>query len=86
MVPGMGLASWIAMGLLAGAVARYLTRGRNGCLTTVGVGVLGALAGGLLSTALGFGGLSGFDVRSFVIATLGAVLLLLVLRLLRPGA
>jgi uncharacterized membrane protein YeaQ/YmgE (transglycosylase-associated protein family) len=85
MVPGMGLASWILMGLLAGAVARHLTSASGGCLVTVGVGVLGALAGGLLSTVLGFGGLSGFDIRSFVIATLGAVLLLLVLRLLRGG-
>lgn len=83
MVPGMGLASWILMGLLAGAVARYFTTGRGGCLTTIGVGILGALGGGVLSTALGFGGLSGFDIRSFVIATLGATLLLLVLRLVR---
>jgi uncharacterized membrane protein YeaQ/YmgE (transglycosylase-associated protein family) len=85
MVPGMGLASWILMGLLAGTVARYLTSGSGGCLLTVGVGVLGALAGGILSTVLGFGGLSGFDIRSFVIATLGAILLLLVLRLVRGG-
>jgi uncharacterized membrane protein YeaQ/YmgE (transglycosylase-associated protein family) len=64
-------------------VARYLTAARGGCLLTVGVGVLGAVAGGALSTALGFGGLSGFDIRSFVIATLGSILLLLVVGLLR---
>jgi len=80
----MGLGSWIAMGLLAGAVARYLLPGtaREGCIATISIGVLGALLGGFLATYLGFGGLSGFDPRSLVVATLGAILLLLLLRVL----
>ncbi len=83
----MGLGSWLVMGLLAGAVAKFLMPGKDGggCLLTVGLGVVGALLGGLLATALGFGGLSGFDVRSFVVATLGAFLLLLLLRVARGG-
>lgn len=81
----MGLFSWIVMGLVAGALARLLLPGRDkaGCVLTVVIGVVGALLGGFLATQLGFGGLSGFDLRSVLIATLGAVLLLLVLRLLR---
>lgn len=81
----MGLFSWIAMGLLAGAVARYLLPGSRplGCLATVAVGVAGAVLGGLAATLLDFGGISGFDVRSLLIATLGAVLLLLVLGIAR---
>jgi uncharacterized membrane protein YeaQ/YmgE (transglycosylase-associated protein family) len=39
--------------------------------------------GGFIATSLGFGGLSGFDLRSLAIATVGAILFLLVLRLLR---
>ena len=52
-------------------------------MITVAIGIAGALLGGLLATYLGFGGLSGFDVRSFVIATLGAFVLLLLLRVLK---
>ncbi len=81
----MGLFSWIVMGLVAGALARLLLPGKDkaGCVLTVVIGVVGALLGGFLATKLGFGGLSGLDLRSVVIATLGAVLLLLVARLLR---
>ena len=81
----MGLLSWIAMGLLAGAVARYLLPGGRplGCLATIAVGVAGAVLGGLAATLLDFGGISGFEVRSLLIATFGAVLLLLVLGIAR---
>ena len=81
----MGLGSWILMGLAAGVVAKFVLPGKDpgGCVMTVLIGIAGALLGGFLATYLGFGGLSGFDVRSFVIATLGAFVLLLVLRLLK---
>lgn len=81
----MGLGSWILMGLAAGVVAKFVLPGKDpgGCVMTVLIGIAGALLGGFLATYLGFGGLSGFDVRSFVIAILGAFVLLLVLRLLR---
>ena len=81
----MGLGSWILMGLLAGVVAKFLLPGKDpgGCVMTVLIGIVGALLGGFLATYLGFGGLSGFDIRSFVIATLGAFVLLLLLRVLK---
>lgn len=81
----MGLGSWVLMGLLAGVVAKFLLPGKDpgGCVVTVGIGIAGALLGGLLATYLGFGGISGFDVRSFVIATLGSFVLLLILRVLK---
>ena len=83
----MGLGSWIVMGLLAGVVAKFLLPGKapGGCVMTVVIGSAGAVLGGLLATYLGFGGLSGFDVRSLVIATLGAFVLLLLLRVLKSG-
>lgn len=81
----MGLLSWIFMGLVAGVLARLVLPGKDpgGTLVTMVIGVVGALLGGFLATKLGFGGLSGFDLRSVVIATLGAILLLLLLRLAR---
>ena len=51
----MNILSWVVFGLLAGAIARLVVPGRQplGCLTTLAVGVLGALIGGALGTAIG---------------------------------
>jgi uncharacterized membrane protein YeaQ/YmgE (transglycosylase-associated protein family) len=82
---GMGLISWIVMGALAGLLGKFLTPGKDpgGCIITPLIGIVGAVVGGFIATSLGFGGLSGFDLRSLAIATAGAILFLLVLRLLR---
>lgn len=81
----MGLASWVVMGLLAGIVAKFLMPGKDGggCFLTSILGIVGAVLGGFIATQLGFGGVSGFDPRSFGIATAGAIILLLILRLFR---
>lgn len=81
----MSLLAWIVLGLIAGLVAKALVPGRDpgGCVITILVGIAGALVGGWLSTLLGFGGLAGgLDVRNLVIAVLGAIVLLVVWRLL----
>jgi uncharacterized membrane protein YeaQ/YmgE (transglycosylase-associated protein family) len=72
----------LLMGLIAGAVAKLLLPGDDpgGILMTMVIGVVGALLGGFLAAALGFGGLSGFDFRTFVIAVIGSILLLLIYR------
>jgi uncharacterized membrane protein YeaQ/YmgE (transglycosylase-associated protein family) len=79
-----GIISWIVFGLIAGAIAKFLTPGRDpgGCIITIIIGVVGALLGGWIATLLGIGGISGFDLRSFVIAVLGSILLLFLWRLL----
>ena len=83
----MGLFSWILMGLVAGALARFFLPGRDamGCFMTIFTGVVGAVGGGFIATLLGFGGFQGFDIYSLIIATLGAVLFLLVIRIFRGG-
>ncbi|HEX7200892.1 MAG TPA: GlsB/YeaQ/YmgE family stress response membrane protein [Dongiaceae bacterium] len=80
----MGLLSWIVFGLLAGGVAKFLIPGRDpgGCIMTIIIGIIGALLGGFLATQLGFGGISGFDLRSFFIAVLGSIILLILWRLI----
>lgn len=82
---GMGLIAWIVLGGIAGLIAKTLMPGKDpgGCIITVIIGIVGALLGGFLATALGFGGISGFDWRSLVIAVIGAFVLLAVLRMLR---
>ena len=83
----MGLISWILMGLLAGALGRFLTPGddRMGCFFTVLTGVVGAVVGGVVATLLGFGGFRGFDLYSLIVATLGAVVFLFVVKLFRSS-
>ncbi len=81
----MSLLAWIVLGLIAGLVAKALVPGRDpgGCIITILVGIAGALVGGWLSTLLGFGGLAGgLDLRNLVIAVLGAIVLLVLWRLL----
>lgn len=81
----MGILSWILIGLIGGALGKLLVPGRErgGILMTLVLGVVGALVGGWISTLLGFGGLSGFDLRSVIIAALGAALLVVVIRAIR---
>jgi uncharacterized membrane protein YeaQ/YmgE (transglycosylase-associated protein family) len=81
-----GLLSWIVFGALAGWVAGMLagTKDQTGCLTNIIVGVIGAFLGGLIwSLITGSTAVLGWSLGSFVIAVLGAVLLLVVLRSLR---
>lgn len=62
----MGILAWIVLGLIAGLLAKLLMPGRDpgGIIITILLGIGGALVGGFLGTQLGFGGLSGFDLRS----------------------
>lgn len=80
----MGLLGWILLGLFAGAIARALIPGRTepgGCIGTTAVGVLGALLGGWLATALDIGEIDEFfDLETWLIAIGGSVLLLLVFK------
>jgi uncharacterized membrane protein YeaQ/YmgE (transglycosylase-associated protein family) len=81
----MGIATWILAGLIAGLVSLRVRAGGEpgGCFGSVLLGVVGALAGGALATFLGFGGLLALDGRSVVTALLGAILALLLSRVLR---
>ena len=74
----MGIIVWIIFGLIAGAVAKLLMPGSDpgGIIVTIVIGILGAVVGGFIATALGFGGVSGFNIGSFIVAVLGAILLL----------
>ena len=81
----MRIMSWIVFGLIAGIIAKLLMLGRDpgGCLITMLLGVAGAFVGGFLYR-LGTGTqvlYFGFDLRSFAIAVLGAVVVLAVNRL-----
>jgi uncharacterized membrane protein YeaQ/YmgE (transglycosylase-associated protein family) len=80
----MGVLSWIVLGLVAGAIAKWIMPGdqRGGCLMTTLLGILGALLGGFIGRSLGYGGVDTFSWTSLGWAIIGSLLLLLVFGLL----
>lgn len=80
---------WVLLGLVAGALAKFLMPGRDpaGCIFTIILGVIGAVVGGWIGTYFGWGRVTvgTLDLRSVGIATFGAIILLAIGRLLRRG-
>ena len=74
----MGFFSWIFLGLVAGYIAKQLHAGpkRDGWFVTMLIGIAGACVGGWLGNFTGIGDVTGFNLRSIAIATMGAVLCL----------
>ena len=81
----MGIVTWIVLGLVAGVLAKIIMPGRDpgGIIITTVLGIAGAVIGGFIGTRLGFGRVSGFDIRSLAIAVGGAILLLFLHRMLK---
>ena len=79
-----GIIGWLVVGLLAGGIGRLLLPGRDpmGCLGTLAVGILGSFVGGALASLVFEGELT-LHPSSLLGSILGAMLLLLVLRLVR---
>ena len=81
----MGLLTWILVGLVAGFIAELILGGGSGLglgglvITTL-LGVVGAIVCGFVSVYLGYGDVTGFNVRSLVIAVLGAIAVIVVFR------
>ncbi len=78
----MGILTWIVMGLIVGVVAKLIMPGKDsgGFIVTILLGVGGAFLGGFLGNLVGLGGVSGFNIGSFLLATGGAILLLIIYR------
>jgi uncharacterized membrane protein YeaQ/YmgE (transglycosylase-associated protein family) len=84
----MGILLWIVFGLIAGAVAKFIMPGPDpgGWIVTILLGIGGAVVGGFVATALGFGGMTSFDIRSLMVAIGGALILLAGYRLVANRA
>ena len=85
----IGIIAWIVVGLIAGILAKWVMPGPDpgGIITTILIGVVGALVGGfVVSGLLGNSGLSGINLTSILVATLGAIILLAVYRLITRRA
>ncbi len=78
----MGILSWIVMGLLVGALAKFIMPGKDpgGIFITILLGIAGAFVGGFIGSFLGLGAVTGFNLGSLFLATGGAILLLFLYR------
>lgn len=78
----MGILSWIVVGLSAGALGKAIMPGDDpgGLGMTILIGMAGALVGGAVVGILGGTGTTGFNIWSILVATLGAVILLALYR------
>jgi uncharacterized membrane protein YeaQ/YmgE (transglycosylase-associated protein family) len=81
----MGLLSWLVLGLLVGIIAKFLMPGKDpgGLVITIILGIAGAFLGGFIGSRIGFGTVSGFDLRSLLIAVSGAIVLLVIYRIFK---
>lgn len=72
----MGWLSWIAIGLVAGLIAKVIMKDSFGWVMTIVLGIVGAFVGGWVSGFFGGPGVSGFNLTSILVATVGAVIVL----------
>ena len=79
-----GIVGWIIVGLIAGALARWIMPGREpgGIIITILIGIAGGIVGGFLADILPFFSTGG-NIWNIVLATAGAVLLLWLYRMIK---
>ncbi|MEM9258009.1 MAG: GlsB/YeaQ/YmgE family stress response membrane protein [Bacteroidota bacterium] len=78
----MGIIAWIVLGLLAGAIAKYLHPGPDpgGWIATLVIGVIGSVVGGFVFGLFGMSGTDGLNLWSLIVAVVGAVICLAIYR------
>jgi uncharacterized membrane protein YeaQ/YmgE (transglycosylase-associated protein family) len=80
----MGILALIVVGLIAGLLAKFVMPGDDpgGLIVTTLIGIAGAFVGGFVVDILGGAGVTGINIWSILVATLGAVILLAIYRLI----
>ena len=85
----MGILGWIVLGLVAGAIAKAILPGRQagGWIATLILGVVGALLGGFIGSAIFGIGLENFwSLQTWIVAILGSIVVLLIYGLFTRGS
>ncbi|CAN5198308.1 GlsB/YeaQ/YmgE family stress response membrane protein [soil metagenome] len=85
----MSIIAWIVLGLIVGVIAKAILPGRQGggIIITLILGVVGALLGGFLAGAIFHVDMGGFfDIKTWVIAVIGAIIVLLIYGALTRGS
>lgn len=73
----MSIIAWIILGLVAGFIAsKIVYKSGSGLLMDIVLGIIGAIAGGVIFRFFGAAGVTGFNIYSLVVAVIGAVIVL----------
>lgn len=83
----MGILSWILVGLVAGMLAKWIMPGdqKAGFFVTMALGIVGGLVGGYVMSLITGEGVTGFNLQTLLVATVGALIVLLVYGFVRKG-
>ncbi|MHB8761183.1 MAG: GlsB/YeaQ/YmgE family stress response membrane protein [Coriobacteriia bacterium] len=81
----MGILGWIVVGILAGVLAKAIMPGDQdlGILMTMALGIVGAILGGWVMSMITGTGITGFDLRTILVATVGALAVLAIVGMVR---
>lgn len=82
----MGIILWIIFGALVGWIASAIMKTNEGVFMDIVIGIVGAVFGGWLMSFFGQTGITGFNLYSFLVALLGAVVLIGIVRGIRRTA
>lgn len=84
-VTNMGIFTWIIFGALAGWLASIITgdNKRMGAFANIAVGIVGSMIGGFIMNFFGGNGVTGFNLRSLIVAIVGSVILLWIVNKIR---
>ena len=82
----MGIILWLVFGAIVGWIASAIMGSREGLLMDIVVGIVGAALGGWLMSMLGGAPATGFDLYSFIVAIVGAVVLIGIVRAIRGAS
>lgn len=86
----MSIIGWIVLGLISGFIAsKIVNKQGEGLIVDLILGIVGAVVGGYIFTALGFAGVTGFNIWSMLVAVIGAIVVLWIYHLVtgtRSGA
>lgn len=76
----MNILLWIILGAIAGWVASLIVKSNQGILLDIIVGIVGAFVGGFIFQTFGASGVTGFNIYSILVAIVGAVVLLFIVK------
>jgi len=79
----MGIILWIVFGALVGWIASIIMNSQEGAIMNIVIGIVGAIIGGWLMSFFGNTGVTGFNLYSFLVALLGAVVLIAIVKAIK---
>ena len=75
----MGIIAWLVIGLIAGFIAsKIVNHTGSGIVMDIVLGIVGAFVGGFIFNFFGHTGVSGFNIYSMLVATVGAIVVLFI--------